>query len=117
AAAAAALALSQPLTGGPARPTPAGPVNPASISPVFIMLCSDLPFGACTTFGGRLSAVTCSSSSATQVTFEEASPYSFRKMPRVHTPVVTEYARTPTFLPSRSFGTLMPALGRTTKPP
>src|SRR6516225_9400292 len=90
AAAAAALALSHPLIGGPARPTPAGPVNPAWISPAFIMLCSDLPSGACTTLGGSLSAVTCSSSSTTQVTLEESNPYSLMKMPRVHTPVVTE---------------------------
>src|SRR6516162_7355145 len=90
AAAAASLAASQPLIGGPARPTPAGPVNPAWISPAFIMLCSDLPSGACTTLGGNCKLDTCSSSSTTQVTFDESSPYSLTKMPRVHTPVVTE---------------------------
>ena len=90
AAAAAWLAWSQPLIGGPARPTPAGPVKPAWISPDAIMLCSDLPGGAWMTFGGSLSVVTCSSSSTTQVTLEASRPYSLTKMPRVHTPVVTE---------------------------
>ncbi len=42
------------------------------------------------TFGGSFSVVTCSSSSTTQVTFEESIPYSLVKMPRVQTPVVTE---------------------------
>ena len=54
------------------------------------MSASDFPSGACTTFGGSFKAVTCSSSSTTQVTFEESRPYSLTKMPRVQTPVVTE---------------------------
>ena len=69
---------------------PAGPENAACSSPAAIMPASDLPSGACTTLGGSLSVVTCSSSSTTQVTFEESRPYSLMKMPRVHTPVVTE---------------------------
>ena len=82
--------MSQFLIGGPARPTPAGPLKPAWISPDFIMLCSDFSSGACITLGGSVSVVTCSSSSTTQVTPGESRPYSFMKMPRVQTPVVTE---------------------------
>src|SRR5262249_47937197 len=81
---------SQPPVGGPARPIPAGPVKPAAISPLAIMLASDLPSGACTTLDGSFRLVTCYSSSTTQVTLDESSPYSLTKMPRVHTPVVTE---------------------------
>ena len=69
---------------------PAGPVKPACSSPLAIMPASDFPSGAWTTFGGSFSVVTCSSSSTTQVTFEESMPYSLAKMPRVQTPVVTE---------------------------
>ena len=60
------------------------------VSPLAIMLASDLPSGAWTTFGGSFSVVTCSSSSTTQVTFDESISYSLVKMPRVQTPVVTE---------------------------
>ena len=69
---------------------PAGPVKPACNSPLAIMLASDFPGGAWMTFSGSLSVVTCSSSSTTQVTFEASRPYSLVKIPRVHTPVVTE---------------------------
>src|SRR5262249_9913326 len=81
---------SQAPVGGPARPMPAGPLKPAEISPLAIMPASDFPSGAYTTFGGSFRLVTCSSSSTTQVTLDESSPYSLTKMPRVHTPVVTE---------------------------
>src|SRR5712672_1798517 len=86
----ACVRCSQAPVGGPDRPMPAGPEKPACNSPLAIMLASDLPSGACTTLGGNLRLVTCSSSSTTQVTLEESSPYSLTKIPRVHTPVVTE---------------------------
>ena len=50
------------------------------------MAANDLPDGACTTFGGNSSDATCSSSSTTQVTLAESSPYSLVKIPRVQTP-------------------------------
>src|SRR5262249_55431760 len=42
---------------------PAGPVCAPWSSPAAIIETSDLPAGACTTFGGSLSSLTCSSSS------------------------------------------------------
>jgi hypothetical protein len=54
------------------------------------MSASELPSGAWMTFGGSFSWVTCSSSSTTQVTFDESRPNSSISTWRVHTPVVTE---------------------------